>query len=225
MKTKGLTKFTLTFIMACAFSAPLLAIEPVSATAISPINQGKLSNNVQQATEHENILQLVKNTNNIEEKCDNIFLDVQNMDAQNLAADLNKIYVEEFYSERHCMDAISEILEQVRNEKDMKGITKVFINKFGHPDNLIVSYRRFGGHFYRMTLLADWASSEYLCTGKSQQKVMTDFAKFLISEGANINEKFEITPGEEITIKDFIYEYGTTPATKLIQKTEQQNNK
>ena len=222
MKTSRIYKLVLALIIC---SAPLMALENTTAL-ISHVSQSEISASVQQTTDHQNILQIVKATNTIEEKCDNILSDVKNMVLEALTADLNAITVEEFYSERHCLDVISEILEQVRNEKDMKDITKVFIDKFGHPDNLIVSYRRFVGNFYRMTLLADWASSEYLCATPKQQKVMTDFAKFLISEGASINEKFEETPGDEITIKDFIYEYGTDAAIKLIQKTERkQNNK
>ena len=221
-----LTKFTLTLLTACVCSMPLLALEAVSSTdIISPVNQSDLSASVQQTTDHENILQIVKATNVIEEKCDDIVLDVENMSLEALIVDLSVITVEEFYSERRCMEAIPALLEGARNGKDMKALTKVFINKFGHPDNLIVSYKRPFGYFYRMTLLADWANSEYLCGVKKQQKVLTDFARFLISEGASINEKFEETPGEEITIKDFISEYGSNPAISLIQETERQQSR
>ena len=198
----------------------LMSLSAASTGLMQPLNRSDLLISAEQSEQHEKVLQLVRETNAIEEKCNNIFTDVQNIDLQSLTADLDKITLEEFYSERRCMDAIPELLQGVKEGKDMQPLTKAFINKFGHPDNLIVSYMRFGGSFYRMTLLSEWASSEYLASKKIQKK-LAEFARFLIEEGADIYEEFSPVAGETTTIKDFIFQHGSESAVELINATQQ----
>ena len=215
MRTKNI--LTITLIGVLSFLAiPLMAQE---------IDKTEITKSINNEVLHSKIVRIIAETNIIEEKCDNILISVENNDLQSLATNLANINVEEFYSERHCMDIIPALLEQTKEGKNMIQATQLFINKFGHPDNLIVSYMLFGGSFHQMTLLANWATSEYLAKNKNTTKTLIDFAEFLIEKGANINEEFEEIPGEKTTIKDFIYEYGTDDAIKLIKKVEKQQQK
>ena len=215
MKTNTILTISLTFMLSL-LAIPSIALE---------INKTEIAKPIKDEMIHNKIVRIISETNIIEEKCDNIFISVENNDLQSLAADLEHITIEEFYSERHCMDIIPALVEQTKNGKNMKQATQLFINKFGHPDNLIASYMHFGGSFYQMTLLANWATSEYLANNKNTTNALADFAKFLIENGANIDEEFEERPGEKTTIKAFVYEYGSYDAIKLIKKVEKQQQK
>ena len=215
MKTKNIFTISLIFMLS------LLTIPSIA----QETNKTEIAKSVKDEILHSKIVRVISETNIIEEKCDNILVSVENNDLQSLAANLADIDVEEFYSERHCMDIIPALVEQTEKGKNMKQSTQLFINKFGHPDNLIASYRHFGGSFYQMTLLANWATSEYLAKDKNAINALTDFAKFLIENGADINEEFEERPGEKTTIKNFVYEYGSYDAVKLMKKIKKQQQK
>lgn len=214
MKMKKLLILTLSFIIGIVLSVPVIAKD---------ITKTEITKDIKNEITHKHIIQNIEKTNIIENKCTNILTAIKESNKQTVTKLLNNITVEDFYSERACIETIHKLLESTFNNKDMRDITKQFINKFKHPDNLIVSYMRQGGSFYKLSLLADWANSEALY---KPTETSLNFANFLIAEGADINSEFEFITNKT-SLKNFIYNYGSDEAINLIKKAEEQtqNNK
>ncbi len=219
MKTRSIFTLTLTFVLGLVLSLPIYAKENSLSKEVKEIVNNEIS--------HNNLVNIVKQTNVIEQKCDNISKDVEAMDVKNLKKDLQYITIEEFYSERACIEIVGDLMNKSSESQNMQDITKVFIDKFRHPDALMVSYAHGFGSMYTMTLLARWADSEYLCEGESacSQKILTNYADFLIREGADIYNVSEFSTWDKTSVATYVYANGTDMAKDLIKRTEKQNVK
>lgn len=217
MKVKKIFTLALTLVMGAVLS--------VSAAAKNTVKT-EVEQTAKDEVFHNKLIKIMDNTNDLEERCDLINWYVQNMNKDAVEEALTDVTVEEFYTERHCMDIIPLLLNQAAEGNDMKPITQLFIDKFKHPDNLLVSHS-FGmgpASFIRMTLLDYWAENESVFIDKNHETVTT-FASFLIDNGADINDEFQTYGLIKTTVKKAIEKNGSDSAKELIKRASKQQKK
>ena len=219
MKLKNIFSLALTVVIAAALSLPAMAKESNEREVIANI--------ISEDVYHNNLMNIVLKTNEIEKKCDAIQTNLNTLPLtdtalQELEENLAAITIEEFYSERACIEIIPSLLNNTMNGTNMTKAVQLFINKFKHPDNLMISYARAFGSMYRMTLLANWANYEYL-SKDNFRSLVTSFANFLITNGADINEVSEFSTWDKTSVTNYVYAHGSNSAKDLIRRTEKRN--
>ena len=240
MKTKKLIALTLSFIIGAVVSIPALANDDF---------RKEISKVVSNEVQNEQLVNIVKGTSLTEQKCKTISDAVKNVDKNAIRESLETISPEEFYTNRTCIETIPQLLTNevqgkntlritktklvpekgtsfemprpVYEEKVDRDIINMFINKFGHPDNLFVSYMHPSGTFSRMTLLG-YVIDVYFINGTFPEDDdelyhLVSLAYFLIKEGANVYEKVNIYPGEIRSIDEYTTKYGHEPGQYFME--------